>query len=326
VQYEFNLDRCSACGCVYLIGLYDPDTQQSIDNEFTRLMRQANGYFCRHPTAGIAGEFETEVLHDILREELRFLLSVLKEVGWTENTGRTFLDVGCFKGYSVLAAQRVGFDAEGIEFEPERVRFAREVLGVRIIQTLFEGLIAQGRRYSLITARHVLEHIHDPLPFLEKARALLAPDGFLVILLPNFYSDPLRAMYQEGKISGDLTIHHVNYFNVSQTVDLVRRAGWRVRFSGTAGAAYNRKTRITLHRRYGVGPGHLGWYGPAQGKGPLRYRCKQLLKRVIFHSRHRKEVDFLSRKGAAGVPVPPVSDAYGDGDRGVEICVIAAPS
>jgi 2-polyprenyl-3-methyl-5-hydroxy-6-metoxy-1,4-benzoquinol methylase len=319
-QYEFVLERCRGCGCVFLNDLYDPDTQQSIDNEFTRLMRVKHGYYCLHPEAGIQGDFEGEPRPELVHEELRLLLGVTREAGWADPRGRSMLDVGCFKGYSVYAAQLAGFEATGIEFDEKRLRFAREVLKVRVVATLFEKLEAEGRQYDLITARHVLEHIHDPVPFLEKARRLLRPGGRLFILLPNFYSEAVRRMYEDGALSGDFTIHHVNYFDPARTSDLVRRAGLRIAFAGTAGSG-----RVTLRKRYGIGPGFVGWYRPLNGGGPLAYRLRQWLKGTIIRSRRRAEAERMVREGTASPLVPGLTRVYSDGDRGGEICVIATP-
>ena len=320
IQYEFALERCSTCRCVFLNGLYEPDIQQSIDNEFTRWSRVRQGYFCKHPEAGIIGDFETDVHYGVLYREVRLILSVLKEIAWNEPRGKTFLDVGCFKGYSVLAASRIGLDATGIEFDPKRIKFAQSVLGVEITQTLFENLLAEGRRYDLVTARHILEHVYDPESFLRKAQALLSAGGKLVILLPNFYGEPMRRMYAEGVIPGDLTIHHVNYFGVSHVIELVKRAGLSVDFFGSADV----NTRISLRQRYGMGPGFRGVYHPAQDSGTLRYRVRELAKQTVFYPWCRAQTEKLLRTGVISSSVPPISEMYRDGERGGETCVLAS--
>ena len=319
-QYEFLLQRCSVCRCVFLNDLYDPDVQQSIDNEFTRWSRVRHGYFCRHPEAGIIGAFETDVQYRVLYKEVRFILSVLKEIGWAEPRGRRFVDVGCFKGYSILAASRIGLNATGIEFDPKRIKFAQAVLGVCIIPTLFENLLAEGRQYELITARHIIEHIYDPELFLQRAHELLSERGKLVILLPNFYSEPMERMYQSGIIPGDLTIHHVNYFTPRQVVELVVRAGFSIDFSGTADV----NTQISLRRRYGIGPDFLGVYQPAEGSGTVRYRVRELAKQVLFYPWCRMQAQKLIRAGMNSRGVPRLSETYLDGDRGGETCVLAS--
>lgn len=322
IQYEFTLERCPVCKCVFLNGLYDPGVQQAIDNDFTRWARVRHGYFCKYPEAGIIGDFESSIHHGVLYREVRLTLSILREIGWEQPRGKTFLDVGCFKGYSVLAASRIGLDATGIEFDPKRIKFAQAVLGVQIIPTLFEDLVAEGRQYDLITARHVLEHVYDPESFLQRARALLSAGGKLVILLPNFYSEPMRRMYTESVIPGDLTIHHVNYFGVSHVVDLARRAGLVVDFFGSADV----NTRISLRRRYGIGPGFLGVYHPAQGSGTLRYRVRELAKQTVFYPWCRMQTEKLLRTGVISCSVLPISETYRDGERGGETCVLASKS
>jgi SAM-dependent methyltransferase len=48
--------------------------------------------------------------------------------------------------------------------------------------------------FAGITMFHVLEHVHDPRAYLEAARELLAPDGRLVVQVPNAASWQFRLL------------------------------------------------------------------------------------------------------------------------------------
>lgn len=89
------------------------------------------------------------------------------------------LDVGCGDGTFVGRASQAGWDAWGVEIFPE---LARES-GLRVFETLEEAQCEQG--YDCITLWHVLEHLTDLESVVEQISKLLAPQGILVVAVPN---------------------------------------------------------------------------------------------------------------------------------------------
>src|SRR5262249_19128645 len=54
-----------------------------------------------------------------------------------------------------------------------------------------------GRSFDIVVLFHVLEHVREPVPFLERLGRLLAPAGRLVVEVPNV-DDALVALYRTG--------------------------------------------------------------------------------------------------------------------------------
>jgi SAM-dependent methyltransferase len=79
----------------------------------------------------------------------------------------TLLDVGCGRGEFIHAATQRGFDAEGVEFQPELARLGRELYGAQITYGDVWQILGNGRRFDVATAFEVIEHVADPVALLR---------------------------------------------------------------------------------------------------------------------------------------------------------------
>jgi hypothetical protein len=98
---------------------------------------------------------------------------------WTTNRG-TWLDVGAGYGFLLDAAQRAGWSTFGVEPGPVR----REHIRTRG-HTLFESLDQADTPSDVVSISHCLEHVTDPIGFLEALRAKLTPTGIILCEVPN---------------------------------------------------------------------------------------------------------------------------------------------
>ena len=115
---------------------------------------------------------------------------VVVPFGWTqlaEQVRGRFMDVGCGAGLTVSVAQQMGWDAMGLEIDPAAVLAARRD-GLNIIEGTYEKLVQYERQFDCIMCSHVLEHVHDPLDFLEKLKTAIKPGGMLLLTMPNSLS------------------------------------------------------------------------------------------------------------------------------------------
>jgi len=100
------------------------------------------------------------------------------------------LDIGCGAGLAAEALARRGFPVLGVDAAEELVAVATEhaegqglTLGYRHARA--EELLAEGRRFTVITALELIEHIPDPGAFLRTLASLLAPGGQLYVSTLN---------------------------------------------------------------------------------------------------------------------------------------------
>jgi SAM-dependent methyltransferase len=200
--YGGLLSRCTACG------LHTTSAQPELVYDET--------YFTEDGKAGYNFESEFARAHDAARFE--------PELRGLEARGLkgTVLDIGCASGAFLVHAKARGWDVAGVEVAD----FARErtsrLLGVPIASAL-DGL-PSGRRFDVVTLHHVLEHIHEPLPFL-KAEVAPRVGRLLVVEVPNFSSLASRV---HGPRWRDLRPdQHVFHYTPSVLPRLLAEAGFR---------------------------------------------------------------------------------------------------
>ncbi len=99
-----------------------------------------------------------------------------------------FLELGSAYGHTLTAALSAGFrPVIGIEYGSEAVARAR-AKGLDVRQGSIDedfASIVSDMQFSTIALYSVLEHVRDPKRLLEHVRGLLAPDGIVVIRVPD---------------------------------------------------------------------------------------------------------------------------------------------
>jgi SAM-dependent methyltransferase len=122
-----------------------------------------------------------------------------KDATWRFLTQRlprpgALLDIGCGTGRLLYLAQRAGWSVEGLELSEEAAALARARLGVTVRSGDFLDPPAEPiRRFDLVTLRHVLEHLVDPVLALERIAARLVPGGHALLEFPNIEGADKRA-------------------------------------------------------------------------------------------------------------------------------------
>ncbi len=98
--------------------------------------------------------------------------------------GARLLDMGCGSGAFVRRAIKLGYNAEGLEFDAQAVTAAvNEGLPVREGSLPETGLPQES--YDVVMLSQVIEHLHDPLAALREIHRLLKPGGLLWLATPN---------------------------------------------------------------------------------------------------------------------------------------------
>lgn len=129
--------------------------------------------------------------------------------------GRTLVDIGCGKG-EFLALLAATANGRGVGFDPT---FDGEVDDdrVEVVREYYDQESARGLDPALVMARHVVEHLANPVQFLGDVRAA-SGDG------TTFYYEVPNAEYvfsDDGM--WDLIYQHVGYFS-QPSLDMALRA------------------------------------------------------------------------------------------------------
>jgi SAM-dependent methyltransferase len=94
--------------------------------------------------------------------------------------GRRLLDIGCGEGTFLQIARKHGWTVIGTELNSA----VSQRDGLTILRTLDE--CAAHGPFDCVTLWHSLEHMEDPWAVIARIRRLVAPDGLLLIAVPDF--------------------------------------------------------------------------------------------------------------------------------------------
>ena len=96
------------------------------------------------------------------------------------------LDIGGGGGFHAKAFEDLGYgDASYIDLDPEACRFARANGVSNVVCGNAENPDKIDGEFDLVFARHLIEHLVDPVAFIESVSRYLSADGQLVLLFPN---------------------------------------------------------------------------------------------------------------------------------------------
>jgi 2-polyprenyl-3-methyl-5-hydroxy-6-metoxy-1,4-benzoquinol methylase len=139
-----------------------------------------------HDTGAYGGG--TPRLHRLARPILAaFDRRRLHLVGELVAPGARLLDVGAGRGRFVVAASQAGYAASG--FEPSvRGSAAAAELGAHVARAGIEDAQIGQATVDAVTLWHVLEHLDEPGPALDRIRAWIRTGGGIVVGVPNLAS------------------------------------------------------------------------------------------------------------------------------------------
>ncbi len=136
------------------------------------------------------------------------------------------LDIGCGDGFHVDLLKRFGkstWQVEGIDSDPRAAEGAKR-RGVEIRCGRIEDADLETQSYDLILMVMTLEHLPDPLRYVQRAARLLRPGGRLVIVTDNTGS-PDFWMFGNRHWGGYHFPRHEYLFNKKNLAKLCQKAG-----------------------------------------------------------------------------------------------------
>ena len=147
---------------------------------------------------------------------------------------RNVVDIGCGRGGlgRTLRACRPEAKVYGIEPVAEQAELARAVYDDVHIGTAESGLPPRWPRPDAVVFADVLEHLSDPWGVLRQWREILAPEGHIVISLPNVAHHEVLVGLRRGRWDyqdeGVLDRTHVRFFTRATACSMVVEAGLHI--------------------------------------------------------------------------------------------------
>lgn len=148
--------------------------------------------------------------------------------------GKRVLDVGCASGYLARLLRDRGYRVTGAEIDPAAAQEARAFCDTvyEISAEDLDRIPAEDEGYDAVIFGDVLEHLAHPDAALNGVHRLLAPNGAVVISLPNivFFSARLKILLGRFDYTRDGLFDrtHLRFFTLRSANALFRECGFTV--------------------------------------------------------------------------------------------------
>jgi 2-polyprenyl-3-methyl-5-hydroxy-6-metoxy-1,4-benzoquinol methylase len=136
------------------------------------------------------------------------------------------MDVGCGTGAFLNVMREKGWSIQGIEPDYDARMLAKDLYN---IEPKEPSAIAEIQNGSLdaITLWHVLEHVHELHPYIERLKELLKRDGKLFIAVPNYQS--LDAAHYRPYWAAYDVPRHLYHFSPKSMEVLMQQHGLQIK-------------------------------------------------------------------------------------------------
>lgn len=118
-------------------------------------------------------------------------VSVIKKIRkissfYAHQTGK-IIDIGCADGTFLFNIKKRQWDTAGLEIS-ENFRVSQNLNDLNIVIGDIAAQHFPKKSYNVVTLWHVFEHLAEPIKYLEEIKNIIAPNGLLVLTMPNIQS------------------------------------------------------------------------------------------------------------------------------------------
>ncbi len=198
----YHLERCSACGLMFI----NPrDDRETIFKQYETDHSSPIGYYLK------TAPFDSQIFN--------------RRLDWIEKVtprGR-LLDIGCNVGTFMTVARDRGWDVSGIDVNKKAVEHCRSQ-GFKVYQGIFSQPLLdtiEKKEFDLVSIHDVIEHFPNPLDSIRLIAPLLKKGGILAVNTPNIESWMARIFQIKPH-------EHIFYFNQATLKRLITQAGFEV--------------------------------------------------------------------------------------------------
>ncbi len=207
----FQLYKCQSCGFIFVFP--DPD-------DLTIERHYAVNYYANEARYHQINNAEFRLWNQRIQRVENYLPAEIKN-------RKNILDIGCATGIFLMAAQNRDWDIYGIEHSEYAVKQAQIRLGVG--QNIYCGNLQNfesEKKFLAISAWDVIEHVANPLFFLEKVHSLLQDDGIFSFSTVNISS--LNHLLFGKNWRYYTPPEHLSYFNMLNLKQMLDQTGFEL--------------------------------------------------------------------------------------------------
>lgn len=135
-------------------------------------------------------------------------------------------DIGAGFGLFLEELKKIWPDTSMSAIEPSSdMANICEEKGFDVIRSMLEDVDPSSRKFDLITAFELFEHVLKPEVFLKKVYELLQPEGVLFLTTLNGLGFDIQLLWERSK--SVFPPHHLNFLNPRSIAMLLERTGFR---------------------------------------------------------------------------------------------------
>lgn len=153
--------------------------------------------------------------------------TLLRDVG---EKPMSLVELGCGTGAVIMECQRRGLAREltGIDYSHRAIEYLKtHSTGIHcVVADVMAPAYAADREFDVVVVSHVLEHLEEPLAFLQSLRSKLR-FRYLVAEVPleDLWASRLKNLVRNRS---ENAAGHVQFFTAESFEDLIRSAGFRI--------------------------------------------------------------------------------------------------
>jgi 2-polyprenyl-3-methyl-5-hydroxy-6-metoxy-1,4-benzoquinol methylase len=206
---QFTLKRCNSCDFVFTS---NPPQESQAGPYY-----QSEDYISHSNT-------NKDLISKVYKIVRSFMFGVKERMIHSYSSGKRVLDYGSGTGFFLNYLKEKGYQVQGVEIDDKARNFAKTNFGLSV-HTPNELLSStQTEQFDAISLWHVLEHLYDPLKYLQKFNTLLTQKGVLIIAVPNLQS--FDAQYFKTYWAAYDVPRHLWHFSPSTLAHLAGQAGF----------------------------------------------------------------------------------------------------
>jgi len=137
---------------------------------------------------------------------------------------KVVLDMGCSYGEFLV---HFGPGSLGVTIIQEEVDYGRaKNLNIQYGNVEKDDFDLNGKKFDVIFANNIFEHLYSPHGFLLKIKDYLKSDGYLILGVPCIPS--IKQLIKLAKFRGSMASGHINFFTKFTLENTVKMAGWDI--------------------------------------------------------------------------------------------------
>ena len=160
IHLKYNY--CRSCGIIY------SDISDSLGKKINKIYSDFYNY---------VSPLESGIGHS----EAHSFLDTLKHIFYD---AKSILEIGCYDGFLLYNLKKMAKEVLGIEPSKRGAEIAQKH-GIDVINDFFPTKKPIIKKFDIVFSRNLIEHLDDPVKFIELQLKLLNRNGFIIFETPN---------------------------------------------------------------------------------------------------------------------------------------------